>query len=83
MSVTEILDELPKLTPAELDAILHRIEEIHSPTDLDDDSPELHAAIEEALAAPESEDLVLDETTRERIHREIHDLAHNGDATAA
>jgi hypothetical protein len=52
MSLTEILDELPKLKTEERDTILHRIEE------LDDlASPEMLAAIDQADASPGDQDL--------------------------
>ncbi len=56
MSLTEILDQLPKLKTEERDAILHRIEE------LDDlASPALLAAIDQADASPGENDLSGDE----------------------
>ena len=52
MSLTEILNELPKLKMEERDTILHCIEE------LDDlASPEMLAAIDQADASPSDQDL--------------------------
>jgi len=52
MSLTEILEELPKLKTEERDVILQHIEE------LDDlASPEILAAIDEADASPRDKDL--------------------------
>jgi hypothetical protein len=47
MSATEILDELPKLTPAELEVIYRRAVELHQGHTLEA-SPELMAAIDAA-----------------------------------
>jgi hypothetical protein len=47
MSATEILDELPRLTPAELEMIYRRAVELHQGQTLEA-SPELLAAIDEA-----------------------------------
>ena len=56
MSLTEILEELPKLKTEERNAILHRIEE------LDDlASPEMLAAIDQADASPSDQDLPAEE----------------------
>lgn len=47
MSTTEILDELPKLTPAELEIICRRAMELHRGQNIEA-TPELLAAIDEA-----------------------------------
>jgi hypothetical protein len=47
MSATEILDELPKLTPAELEVIYRRAVELHQGQTVEA-SPELLAAIDAA-----------------------------------
>lgn len=47
MSTTEILDELPKLTPADLELIYRRAVELHQCQEMAA-SPELLAAIDEA-----------------------------------
>jgi hypothetical protein len=52
MSATEILDELPRLTPAELEIIYRRAVELHQGQTLEA-SPQLLAAID---AADESAD---------------------------
>ncbi|MCE0496738.1 MAG: hypothetical protein LV481_02155 [Methylacidiphilales bacterium] len=52
MSLTEILEELPKLKTEERDTILHRIEELDALA-----SPELLAAIDQAEAFPSEHDL--------------------------
>jgi hypothetical protein len=66
MSLTEILDELPKLKTEERDAILHRIEE------LDDlAGPELLAAVDQADASPTQNDL-----SAEELRRDVKVWAH-------
>ena len=66
MSLTEILDELPKLKTEERDTILHRIEE------LDDlASPEMLAAIDEADASPSDQDLSAEEM-RQKVKAWAH-----------
>jgi len=47
MSTTEILDELPKLTPAELETVYRRAVELHQGRTVEA-SPELLAAIDAA-----------------------------------
>ncbi len=47
MSATEILDQLPNLTPAELEIIYRRAADLHQAHTLEA-SPELTAAIDEA-----------------------------------
>lgn len=47
MSATEILDELPRLTPAELEIIYRRAVELHRGQGMEA-TPELLAAIDEA-----------------------------------
>ena len=47
MSATEILDELPKLSPAELETIYRRAMELHQGRGVEA-TPELLAAIDEA-----------------------------------
>jgi hypothetical protein len=47
MSALEILEELPKLSPAELESIYRRAAELHQDHTLDA-SPELLAAIDDA-----------------------------------
>jgi cobalamin biosynthesis Mg chelatase CobN len=47
MNATEILDELPKLNPAELESIFRRAVELHQEQTVEA-SPELLAAIDEA-----------------------------------
>ena len=56
MSVTEILAELPKLSPNERETILHRIEEIDEL-----ETPEMLAAIDEADAASPQQDLSIED----------------------
>lgn len=58
MSLTEILEELPKLSPQDVEAVYQRAEEIlhHQPA-----SPGLLAAIDEALATPEDQDTPAEE----------------------
>ena len=54
MSAIEILDELPKLTPTELQRIHERILEIEEAQEIEE-TPELLAAIDEGLRSLESE----------------------------
>ncbi len=54
MSVTEILDELAKLTPEELGRIQDRIPELEGDLNIDE-SPELLAAIDEGLRSEQNE----------------------------
>ncbi len=66
MSLTEILEELPKLKTEERDTILHRIEE------LDDlASPEMLAAIDQADASPSEQDLSAEEM-RQKVKAWAH-----------
>ena len=66
MSLTEILDELPKLKTEERDAILHRIEELDDLT-----SPEMLAAIDLADASPTDKDL-----STEDVRQKVKAWAH-------
>jgi hypothetical protein len=63
MSTAEILAELPHLPPEAVEAIYHRAEEL-----LQDHpmivSPELLAAIDEADASPEAEDVPAEEVRK-------------------
>ena len=59
MSVTDILAELPKLKPVELEQIVERALELQGIEF--QASPELLAAIEEAEAEPESGDISAEE----------------------
>ena len=66
MSLTEILQQLPKLKTEERDTILHRIEE------LDDlASPEMLAAIDQADASPRDQDL-----SPEEVRQKVKAWAH-------
>ena len=66
MSLTEILEELPKLKTEERDTILHRIEE------LDDLAiPEMLAAIDQADASPSDQDL-----SAEEVRQKLKAWAH-------
>jgi hypothetical protein len=68
MSLTEILEELPKLKTEERDAILHRIEE------LDDlASPEMLAAIDQADASSIEKD-----PPAEEVRQMVKSWAHTG-----
>lgn len=63
MSVTEILAELPKLDPSELQLIFERTLELHEKV-LFVPSPELAEAIREAEAEPEEDSIDIDEAKR-------------------
>jgi hypothetical protein len=54
MSAVEILDELPKLTPVELQLIHERIMELEEVQEIEE-TPELLAAIDEGLRSLETE----------------------------
>jgi len=62
MSLTEILEELPKLKTEERDTILHRIEELDELA-----SPEMLAAIDQADASPSDQDLSAEDVRRARL----------------
>jgi hypothetical protein len=59
MSISEILEELPKLKTEEREAILHRIEELDGLA-----SREMLAAIDQADASPSHQDLPAEEVRR-------------------
>ena len=63
MSVEEILAELPKLEPAELERVFQQALELHEKITYTA-SPELAKAIEEALAEPEENSIPIDEAYR-------------------
>jgi hypothetical protein len=69
MSMTEILDELPKLSIEERQILLQRLSEL----DLGEaeESPELLAAIDEARAEPSENDLTAEEMI-ESVKRWAH-----------
>jgi hypothetical protein len=66
MSITEILNELPKLKVEERDVILHRIEELDELA-----NPAMLAAIDEADASPGQTD-VSPEELRQRVKQWAH-----------
>ena len=66
MSVAEILEELPKLSAADRDLLFQRLSEMGVGEIAE--TPELLAAIDEADAAPEEEDVTPDEL-REKVQR--------------
>jgi hypothetical protein len=63
MSVAEILAELPKLDPTEIELILKQAVELQK-SGVWEPSPELARAIEEAMAVPEEECIDIDEAFR-------------------
>ena len=63
MSLAEILAELPKLDPTELELVRERIMEL-CPDQSFEASPELLAAIDEADAIPEDQDIPVKEVLR-------------------
>ena len=63
MSVTDILAELPKLDPAELQLVFERTMELHEKV-VFEPSPELAEAIREAEAEPEEESIDIDNARR-------------------
>jgi hypothetical protein len=63
MTIAEILAELPKLDPAELQLVLERTMELHEKI-LFVPSPELAEAIREAEAEPEEDGIDIEEAKR-------------------
>ncbi len=63
MSVADILAELPKLDPAELELVFERALELQQGTAFQA-SPELLQAIDEALAIPEDQYIPIEEAFR-------------------
>jgi hypothetical protein len=63
MSVAEILAELPKLDPLELQLVLKQAVELQK-NGLWEASPELAKAIEEAMAVPEEDCIDIEEAFR-------------------
>jgi hypothetical protein len=66
MSASEILDELPKLTPVELQEIRERIVELEDAQEIEE-TPELLAAVDEGLLSLESEPTYTPDEVRARI----------------
>ena len=66
MSALEILNELPKLTPVELQHIQERILELEEAQQVEE-TPELLAAVDEGLKSLESERTYSVEEVRARI----------------
>lgn len=66
MSAAEILDELQKLTPAELQLVQERILELEERQEVEE-TPELLAAIDEGLRSLESEATYTAEEVRAKI----------------
>ena len=62
VSVADILEELPKLSPADRDLLFRRLSEMGAGEFVE--TPEILAAIDEAEAAPEREDLSSDALQR-------------------
>jgi hypothetical protein len=59
MSVADILEELPKLSATDRDLLFQRLAEMGAGEI--EETPELLAAIDEANASPEAEDLSVEE----------------------
>ena len=66
MSMTKILDELPKLSIGERQLLFQRLNELK--TGEIEETPELLAAIDEAQAAPHENDLSVEEI-RQNVSR--------------
>jgi len=66
MSMTEILDELPRLDDSERQTILRRLVSLDAGLDIDE-TPEMLAAIDEGIASIESEPGVTLEEARQRL----------------
>ncbi len=65
MSVTEILDELPKLSIEERQLLFQKLNELEGGTI--EETPEMLAAIDEARAEPSTTDLSAEELSRDVI----------------
>jgi hypothetical protein len=64
MSITEILEELPKLSVEELDVVRRKLDELHG--SVDEETPELLAAIDEGIRSADEEPLIpIEEVMRE------------------
>jgi predicted transcriptional regulator len=64
MSITEILEELPKLSGEELDVVRRKLDELHG--SVDEETPELLAAIDEGIRSADEEPLIpIEEVMRE------------------
>lgn len=66
MSAVEILNELPKLTPVELQRVHERILELEEAQEVEE-TPELLAAVDEGLRSLESERTYTPDEVRARI----------------
>ena len=66
MSAAEILDQLPKLTPAELQNIHERILELEEAQEVEE-TPELLAAVDGGLRSSESEPTYTPDEVRAKI----------------
>ena len=66
MSAAEILNELPKLTPVELQRIHERIIELEEAREIEE-TPELLAAVDEGLRSAESEPVYSTEEVRAKV----------------
>lgn len=71
MSVTEILEELPKLKLGDRWAVWQRLSELENNDEIAP-TPEMLAAIDEGLHSPETEPLF----TVDAIHKKIEQWAH-------
>ena len=65
MSMTEILDELPKLSIEERQLLFQKLNELESGTI--EATPEMLAAIDEARSEPSTTDVSAEELNRERF----------------
>ena len=66
MSAAEILDELPKLTPVELQRVHERILELEEAQEIEE-TPDLLAAVDEGVRSLESEPTYTPDEVRARI----------------
>jgi len=71
MSVTEILEELPKLNLEDRCAVWQRLSELESHEEFTP-TPEMQAAIEEGIRSAETEPLYSVEEVREKIKQCAH-----------
>jgi hypothetical protein len=65
MSITEILEELPKLSVEELDVVRRKLDELHG--SVDEETPELLAAIDEGIRSLREEPTSTLEEMEKRI----------------
>jgi transcription elongation GreA/GreB family factor len=72
MSFTELIQELHKLSPDELEAVQREIDEVRQAKDIEE-TPELLAAIDEGIRSAREEPLITLEELREEMRTWLTD----------